>query len=192
MSVMILRIPFPPLMPPCDWGLWSRFRRAWAIARSLCVRKPAENGNDGRKKRIMKAIIIVGIASIYSLVNGVILHENWCKARTRNKNCHLFFFLDGVSQSVWKANLAHTQRERPSEHGQVQMPRGLQWLLEGFQSCKDYNEIEEMKKKEWGLRTIYTWSEAQSRVWRDDRQVSRFGIHFGNRWLANLLYQNER
>ena len=139
MSVMILRIPFPPLMPPCDWGLWSRFRRAWAIARSLCVRKPAENGNDGRKKRIMKDIIIVGIASIYSLVNGLYCTKIGVKHEQGTRIATFFFFLDGVSQSVWKANLAHTQRERPSEHGQVQMPRGLRWLLEGFQSCKDYS-----------------------------------------------------
>jgi len=153
MSVMILRIPFPPLMPPCDWGLWSRFRRAWAIARSLCVRKPAENGNDGRKKRIMKDIIIVGIASIYSLVNGVILHENWCKARTRNKNCHLFFFwtelVKASERRIW-----HTPSENvrvSTDKSKCQEASDGSW--KGSSHAKTTTRLRRWKKKneDWGL-----------------------------------------
>jgi hypothetical protein len=64
MSLIMVRKAFQPVGPPCDCGFWSRFKRACAIARSLRVRNPAEKGKDGKKKKIMNAVIIVGIPSI--------------------------------------------------------------------------------------------------------------------------------
>ena len=55
--------PFHPVIPPWDWGLWSR-SLAWAMAFSLGLKKEAANGKEGKKSKIAIPMIRVGIASI--------------------------------------------------------------------------------------------------------------------------------